>query len=71
MKFLLDLIISALRLRDRDVIEVQKIIDIVFRLLSAQQSNVFFDIYANAHVDVKIDIIKRIVVFLQQSKYFR
>jgi len=71
MKFLLDLIISALRLRDRDVIEVQKIIDIVFRLLSAQQSNVFFDIYANAHVNVKIDIIKRIVVFLQQNKYFR
>ena len=55
---------SAFQLRDEDVIEVQKIISIAFRSLSAQRLDVLFDIHANAHVDVKIDVIKRIVIFL-------
>jgi hypothetical protein len=61
---LFDLIISVLRLRNKDVIEVQKIINIAFRLLNAQQLNVLFNIHANAHIDVKINVIERIVVFL-------
>ena len=60
---MLNLIVSAFRLQDRDIIEVQEIISIVFRLLSAQELDVLFDIYTNAHVNIKINKIKYIVVF--------
>ncbi len=65
---MLDLIISILRLQDKDVIKVQKLTSIVFCLLSTQRLDILFDIYANAHVNIKIDIVERIVVFFKTKQ---
>jgi hypothetical protein len=67
---LLDLIISILRLQDKDVIKVQKLTSIAFCLLSMQRLDILFDIYANAHVNIKIDIVERIVVFFKTKQIF-
>jgi len=67
---LLDLIISILRLQDKDVIKVQKLTSIAFFLLSMQRLDILFDIYANAHVNIKIDIVERIVVFFKTKQIF-
>lgn len=62
---------SALQSRGEGVIEVQEFISIAFSPLCAQRPHVLFDVHTNAHVDVKIDVIERIVVFLQQNRSFR
>ncbi len=67
---MLDLIISILRLQDKDVIKVQKLTSIAFFLLSMQRLDILFDIYANAHVNIKIDIVERIVVFFKTKQIF-
>jgi len=61
---LLNLIVSTLRLQNKDIIEIQKIISIAFRLLSAQKLDMLFDIYTNAYINIKINVIEYIVIFL-------
>ncbi len=41
-----------------------------FRSPRARRSDVLLNIHTNAYVDVKIDVIKDIVVFIQQSRGF-
>jgi len=67
---LLNLIVSIFQLQNKNIIEVQKIINIAFCLLSAQELDVLFNIYIDIYINIKINIIERIVVFLQQSRYF-
>ncbi len=61
---MLNLIVSTLRLQNKDIIEIQKIISIAFRLLSAQKLDMLFDIYTNAYINIKINVIEYIVIFL-------
>jgi len=61
---LLNLIVNTFQLQDKNIIKIQKIISIVFCLLNIQELDILFDIYTNAYIDIKINIIKYIVVFL-------
>ena len=51
-------------MQNKDIIKVQKIISIVFCLFSAQELNILFDIYTNTYVNIKINIVEYIVVFI-------
>ncbi len=61
---MLNLIVNTFQLQDKNIIKIQKIISIVFCLLNIQELDILFDIYTNAYIDIKINIIKYIVVFL-------
>jgi len=61
---LFNLIISIFQLQNKNIIEVQKIINLVFCLLSTQELDMFFNIYTNIYINIKINIIEYIVIFL-------